>query len=84
MEQARIGRRSDLGFWAWLYRWKWTPHAVAYLFCIILIAIFIPSLAQLVLGELSLPTGLFFLMIWLIPLTLYGFYRWKDKQELRE
>ncbi|MCK4443420.1 MAG: hypothetical protein KAW09_02675 [Thermoplasmata archaeon] len=84
MTTTVVERTSNLGFWAWLYRWKMTPYAIAYLFCITLIAPFVPAFAQLALGEASFAQGTFLVMIWLIPLTLYGFYKWKDRPELRE
>ncbi len=33
--------------------------------------------------EITYGWGILLVMIWLIPLTLYGFYKWKDKQEFR-
>lgn len=72
-----------VGFWTWLCKWKWTVRAIAYMFCILLLSFFIPAYVQMTIEKLPFGVGVLIYMTLVIPATLYGFYRWGERFELR-
>ncbi|TET89505.1 MAG: hypothetical protein E3J35_09745 [Methanomassiliicoccales archaeon] len=75
-------------FWRWVYQWKWTWYATAYLFCIMMMSWVITMLAQglswLYFGE-QLPVWFMFFiwMLWVVPTFLYIIYHY-DRNQIKD